>query len=181
MVHRFGRIRKIIGSQSRLKRQAETQWQSLEADFRNQLQGWRLAVEKNPTDPAAQNNLAWFLAACPNPKLRDVPQALGLAQKVVQLTPKEGNNWNTLGVVQYRAGNWNAAVDALTKAEELSKGTLLAADGLFLAMANWQRGDRQQAVHWYDRAVQWLEKNKSDDDELLRFRAEAVILIREQP
>jgi eukaryotic-like serine/threonine-protein kinase len=161
-------------------RRAEAQWQLLEGEFQNELKSWRLAAEKSPTNPEAQNNLAWFLAACPNPKLRDVPQALVLAQKVVQITPKEGNYWNTLGVVRYRSGNWNEAVDALTRAEELSKGKLLGADGLFLALANWQRGDRQQALHWYNRAVEWLDKIKSDDDELLRFRAEAVILIREQ-
>ena len=161
-------------------RRAETQWQSLEGEFRNQLIAWRQAAEKSPTNPLAQNNLAWFLAACPNPQLRDVPQALVLAQKVTQLTPKDGNSWNTLGVIHYRSGNWKAAVDALTKAEELSKGTLLGTDGLFLGMANWKRGDRQQAVYWYDRAVQLLDMPKSDDDELVRFRAEAVILIREQ-
>ena len=32
---------------------------------------------------------------------------------------------------------------------------------------------------WYERAVQWMEKNKPQDEELLRFRAEAAKLLGE--
>jgi hypothetical protein len=47
----------------------------------------------------------------------------------------------------------------------------------FLAMAHWQRGDKKQARQWYDTAVRWMEKNKPQDDELRRFRAEAAALL----
>ena len=44
-------------------------------------------------------------------------------------------------------------------------------------MAHWQLGDKKQARQWYDKAVSWMDKNKPQDDELRRFRAEAEALL----
>ena len=44
-------------------------------------------------------------------------------------------------------------------------------------MAHQQKGDKDQARQWYDRAAIWMEKNKPKDEELLRFRAEAAALL----
>ena len=87
-----------------------------------------------------------------------------------------GGCWNTLGVAQYRRGDWKAAIEALTKSTELSKG----GDGIdwfFLAMAHWRLGDKPAARSWYDKAVQWTNKNRPKDEELSRFRAEAAALL----
>jgi tetratricopeptide (TPR) repeat protein len=84
--------------------------------------------------------------------------------------------WNTLGAALYRAGNWSAAIEALTKSMELREGGD-GNDRFFLAMARWRLGDRDQAMKWYSEAVDWMEKNKSQDQELLRFRAEATALL----
>ena len=51
-------------------------------------------------------------------------------------------------------------------------------DWLFLAMAHWQMGEKEQAGKWYDQAVQWMEKNKPQDEELRRFRTEAAELLQ---
>ena len=67
-------------------------------------------------------------------------------------------------------GNWKAAIEALTKSMELSKGGD-STDWFFLAMAHWQLGDKPQARSWYDKAVPWMEKNQPKDEELIRFRA----------
>src|SRR5262249_7284925 len=45
----------------------------------------------------AWNNLAWLLATCPKPKFQDPKRAVELALKAVELAPKEGKFWNTLG------------------------------------------------------------------------------------
>ena len=119
------------------------------------------------------NNLAWPLATSADPKLRDPARAVELAKKAVELKPKEGSCWNTLGVAHYRAGDWGAAVAALEKSGELRQGGD-SFDWFFLAMAHWQLGDNEQARNWYDQAVQWMEKNKPEDEELRRFRAEAT-------
>jgi hypothetical protein len=52
-----------------------------------------------------------------------------------------------------------------------------AADWFFLAMAHWQEGEKDQARQWYDKAVQWTEKSKSQDEELRGFCAEAAALL----
>ena len=43
----------------------------------------------------------------------------------------------------------------------------------FLAMSHWRLGDHDKARHWYEKAVKVMTVNKSTDEELLRFRAEA--------
>jgi hypothetical protein len=52
-----------------------------------------------------------------------------------------------------------------------------AIDWFFLAMAHWQLGDKPQARTWYNKAVPWMEKNQPENEELLRFRAEATTLL----
>ena len=44
-------------------------------------------------------------------------------------------------------------------------------------MSHWQLGKKDEARQWYDKAVEWMEKNKPDDEELKRFRAEAEELL----
>jgi hypothetical protein len=94
--------------------------------------------------------------------------------------PKEAMYWNTLGVAHYRAEHWKEAIEALTKSMELQKGKLESFDTFFLAMAHWRLDEKEKARQWYDRAVQWMEKNKDQLggnkqwlEELRRFRAEA--------
>jgi len=137
---------------------------------------------------ASINNLSWLLATAPDPKLREPVRAVELAKEVVQRTPGQANSWNTLGVAQYRAGNWEKAISALEKSMDLYPGV----DGyscFFLAMAHWQLGKeektpgREQAAHrqearkWYDEAVAWTDKNQPANEELIRFRAEAAKLL----
>ena len=144
---------------------------------------FRAAVRLAPENPATHNSLAWFLATCPDVKFRDPTEAVKSAKKAVELQSK-APYWNTLGVAQYRAGNWNASVEALQNSMDLSKGGS-ADDWFFLAMAYWQQGDKEQARKWQDRARAWMEKNKKalENDkphqaELCHFQAEAAELIR---
>jgi WD40 repeat protein len=136
------------------------------------------AIALNPADSFSHNNLAWFLATCPERELRDIPRALEIAKRAVELAPENPNNRNTAGVCFYRAGDWHPAIRELTEAERLAPGKWFAHNALFLAMAHWQLNERDTARLWFDQAVQWLEQNKgSYDDELKRFRAEAATLL----
>ena len=47
-----------------------------------------------------------------------------------------------------------------------------AFDWFFVAMAKHKLGQKD-ARKWYDKAVAWMAKNRPDDQELKRFRAEA--------
>jgi WD40 repeat protein/serine/threonine protein kinase/tetratricopeptide (TPR) repeat protein len=135
------------------------------------------------------NTIAWFLATCPDARLRDPAKGLDLAkrmfhregklpdpvpptdvQKAEQMKAMQkmssaviwlrGNYCNTLGVAYYRVGNWKAAVGALEWARLYHQGGD-SADFYFLAMAHWQLGQKQQARKWYEQGVQWMEKNRS--------------------
>ena len=97
-------------------------------------------------------------------------------EKAVELNPKHPDFPSTLGAAHYRAGNWNAAIDAMDKSMQLRKGGD-SNEWFFLAMAHWQLGEKDKAREWYDRAVQWMDKNQPNNDELCRFRAEAAELL----
>ena len=135
-----------------------------------------IALAEKLTDPEAQNELSWALATSPNRGLHDSQLALRLAKKAVEQEPQAGGYWNTLGVAHYRVGDWKAAIEALEKSMQLRAGGD-PADWFFLAMAHWQKGEKDQARQWYDKAVNGMEKNKSQDDELRRFCAEAAALL----
>jgi tetratricopeptide (TPR) repeat protein len=141
------------------------QWDKAIADFAKVL-------EMAPNSANDQNNLAWLLATCAEPRLRDPRRAVELAKKAVELAPTEGTNWNMLGIARYRAGDWKAATAALEKSIALRKGGD-SFDWFFLARARRRRGDEKGARELYDQAVQWMEKNQPKDEELVRFRAEA--------
>jgi hypothetical protein len=63
-------------------------------------------------------------------------------------------------------------VESLTKSLALGDSGV-AYNGFFLAMAHWQLGHPDESRDWYDKAVRWMTDNKSTDNELLRFQAEA--------
>ena len=77
------------------------------------------------------------------------------------------------------AGDWKAAIAALDKSMELRKGGN-SKEWFFLAMAHWQLGEKDKAREFYDRAVQWMDKNQPTHEELLRFRAEAEELMKKE-
>src|SRR5262249_15598986 len=72
-------------------------------------------LKREPAHAGAHNALAWLLAACPDANLRDPDRAVASARKAVQLAPKVGLYWKTLGVALYRAGDGKAAIAALDK------------------------------------------------------------------
>ena len=171
-------------------------WSEAAADYEK-------AIELDPKGGSSLNSLAWFLATCPEEEFRDANRAVELATKAVELAPEDGNIWNTLGVAQYRAEDWSAVIEALEKSIELGSGGN-SFDFFFLAMAHWQLGetgvrgqepgsrDREaqaeeqpadqepaqaEVRRWYEKAVEWMDKNKPDDEELIRFRQEAEDLL----
>jgi serine/threonine protein kinase/tetratricopeptide (TPR) repeat protein len=142
------------------------------------IEAFQQAVEVNPNDAAAHNNLAWTLATCPDPKLRDPRRAVAHAKIAVQLGGPETPNWcHTLGVASYRAGDCKAALAALDKRFALQAGGGTSWDWFFYAMAHWQLRNKELARQYYEKAVAWMEQNAPNEDELRRFRAEAEELL----
>jgi tetratricopeptide (TPR) repeat protein len=137
---------------------------------------YRKAFELGQEAPDVNNQLAWFLATNPEPRLRDAAVAVRLAQQAVNAKERSGDYRNTLGVAHYRNGDDRAAVAELKTAMGLRKGGD-GFDWFFLAMAHWRLGERDEARAWFDRAVQWMDSHKPYDAELRRFRAEAEALL----
>jgi serine/threonine protein kinase/Flp pilus assembly protein TadD len=133
------------------------------------------AQQRFSGDAAGLQYLAWFLANRPDVRFRDAQTAVALARRAAQLAPRDGTCWLTLGEASYRAGDWKAAQAALEKAGALRQGGDCA-DWFFLAMTSWQRGDREQARRWYDRATRWMQTHSPAPD-WPRFRAEATALL----
>jgi tetratricopeptide (TPR) repeat protein len=142
----------------------------------------RKAIELDPKNAgicdclaSGLNNLAWALATHPEPARRDPDRAVSLAREAVELRPREGYQ-NTLGAALYRAGDWKDAIATLEKSMELRNGGD-SLDWFFLAMAHWKLGEKEQACRWYDKAVEWMDRNQPKNEELRRFRAEAAELL----
>jgi eukaryotic-like serine/threonine-protein kinase len=135
------------------------------------------ALTLTPDDSAINSDLAWLLANDRKAGDRDPKRTVRLATRAVERSPKVGAYWNTLGVVRYRAGEWKAAIEALTKSMDLLHGQQESFNTFFLAMAHWQLGDKSQALTWFAKAVSWMEKNQPKDEELVRFRSEAAALL----
>jgi tetratricopeptide (TPR) repeat protein len=128
-----------------------------------------------PNETGFESELAWLLATCPTPQARDASRAVALARRAIERAPDPRSQralQNTLGVALYRAGDWEAARDALGKSR-----SPINVGSFFLAMAHWQLGDRDQARAWYDKAVAWMDQYAPRDEQLLRFRAEAAALL----
>jgi Flp pilus assembly protein TadD len=133
----------------------------------------RKAADSRPNDSDYLSFPTWLLVQSHFYELRDPARAVELARKAVELAPDDGSAWNILGAARYRAGSWKAAITAVEKAMAL-KGAGDSFDWFLLAMAHWRNDEPDAARRWYDRAVQWMEQNQPQNEELRRFRAEAA-------
>jgi dipeptidyl aminopeptidase/acylaminoacyl peptidase len=97
-----------------------------------------------PENAERLNNASWLIVASKRGTDASYRRALLLAQQACRLAPSNGPYLNTLGVAQYRAGEWAAARDTLLRSEQLNTArykTGLPADLAFLAMARHRLGD----------------------------------------
>lgn len=104
------------------------------------------------------NEVAWYIVSAPGGSADDIHDAVALAKEVIQLAPDTPGAWNTLGVAEYRAGNWHSATVALTKSLDLSTSpTGAVLDNLYLAMCYGKLGDKERAKEHYERGVKLTE------------------------
>jgi tetratricopeptide (TPR) repeat protein len=75
-------------------------------------------------------------------------KALRYSEEACQLEPENGDLLNTLGVANYRVGNYEKALDVLSRSDKINalrdKGSL-PTDLAFLAMAHQQLGHAKEA------------------------------------
>jgi tetratricopeptide (TPR) repeat protein len=122
------------------------------------------------------NDLAWLLVTAPDLAVRDPVAALSLAEKAAAAQPDCSTYWNTLGAVQYRIGDFNAAVTALNRAVTLSQGGS-AFDHYFLAMAYTRLENQDHAQQCFAQATLWMEQHRPGHADLLRLCDEARAIL----
>jgi serine/threonine protein kinase/Tfp pilus assembly protein PilF len=170
---RLGALLRMQGQWAEAKRVQE---QALEA-------ARRVLGEPNELTARSMDELARLLAASGDLLLRDAVRAVELATKATKHAPADNELcWNTLGLARYRVGDWKGTIQALHKSMEIPRGQSLrkggdSRDWFFLAMAHWQLGEKDQARTWYEQAIRWMDKNHPDEEEFVRFHAEAAALL----
>ena len=92
-----------------------------------------------------------------------------------KLAPSTEYAPRTLGVALFRNDEWNEAIKHLKSAGETSSG---AANYVwyFLAMCYWRLNEKEKAIEWFDKAVNWTD-SQPENKELIGFRAEAAKLL----
>jgi tetratricopeptide (TPR) repeat protein len=89
------------------------------------IEAFRDALRLNPDLPGALRNLAWILATCPKPELRNGAEAVRLAEHVNHLSPQpDPRMLEALDVALAEAGRFD---DAIKTAEQVRQ--LAGADG----------------------------------------------------
>jgi tetratricopeptide (TPR) repeat protein len=135
------------------------------------------AIRLCPDDPDALNECAWHVGADAESPLFDAKLGVSLAERAIKRAPAAGKIWNTLGVARYRAGDYAAALEALSKSVVFQKERAFAWDAFFLAMTHWQLGHKDEAHTWFAQGIAWMDRNAPRNEELIRFRAEAAKLV----
>jgi serine/threonine protein kinase len=142
-----------------------------EKEFRWTAEICRQALPHD-ADGEIPNCFAWLLADCPLIELRDPAQAVAVAKQALAKAPGQARFWNTLGVAQYRAGQFDDARRTLLKSIELGNGGS-SEDWFFLAMTCRRLGQEEEARRWYGKVLAWVDKNQALDEGTIRYRAEA--------
>ncbi|MCH7813719.1 MAG: hypothetical protein IID40_06825, partial [Planctomycetes bacterium] len=127
------------------------------------------------------NAESWPVVVSPDEAPDRYRAALKQAQVACQLSPNDGNYLNTLGVAQYRVGEYAAALETLTRSDELNskrtEGTI-PADVAFLAMSLHRLGREQEATAALVRLRELMQKKRwATDEESDGFLQEAESLI----
>jgi tetratricopeptide (TPR) repeat protein len=84
---------------------------SRKGDYGHALADFREATKAAPNDSKAFNNLAWFLATCPDASARDGKEAVADATKACELSHwKNGYDIDTLAAASAEAGDFDSAM-----------------------------------------------------------------------
>jgi len=92
-------------------------------EARKAIAHFREAARLDPKRSEPLNNLAWILAASKDPEVRDVEEAIALAERAVALAD-EGSRLECLGTLTKacgEAGRWDKAEEAARQALEIAR------------------------------------------------------------
>jgi serine/threonine protein kinase/tetratricopeptide (TPR) repeat protein len=163
--------------------QAEKRYQEVDQAYRRGLAlveklaaSFRNSPRHRNALAAGRARLALFLLTCSDPRCRNAEEALGLAQKAVEVAPEDRRFWVVLGLAQYRTGHWKEVVGTLNESQARFKSGDCA-ESFVLAMAHWRLGQKGEARRCFDQADTWMRKSGRQLDHLRGLRTEAAELL----
>ncbi len=142
-------------------------------------------AERYPVDAMGLNNASWSVVRLPDAEAAAYRLALRQAEAACRNRPEYGVFLNTLGVAQYRVGQYREAAATLTHAHELNSVANHGsdpADLAFLAMAQHRQGQPENAratLSWLRESMK--ETRWANDLESQGFLREAEALVRLDP
>jgi tetratricopeptide (TPR) repeat protein len=121
------------------------------------------------------DRFAWFLAHCPDGRVRDPKEAVKRARRATELQPAEADHWYTLATVQYRNREWRDSLASLEQVK-VRAGEFSASDWLLTAMNRHQLKQRDEARKALQKAVEWIDERKrqAEGNPVLRFHFETM-------
>jgi WD40 repeat protein/serine/threonine protein kinase len=140
-------------------------------------------VARNHSEGSSQalNELAWQVVRERDCDLQSYARALRQAEAAARAKPMYSYSLSTLGIAQYRVGQYAAALATLTKSDHLHTIALnrpLSADLAFLAMAQHQLGAKAKAKATLARLREAMKKPRwTRDLDAQGFLGEAETLI----
>ncbi|MBD3385664.1 thioredoxin fold domain-containing protein [candidate division KSB1 bacterium] len=82
------------------------------------FQAYEKALDQMPENTTMMNSYAWYVFQ--NEVEKKYNRGIEVAQKAVELDPKAHQIWDTLGQLQFAAGNTEGAIKAMSRAAELN-------------------------------------------------------------
>ncbi len=130
------------------------------------------------------NILAWNVVRFAPVTEDGAREAVAKARRAVELAPGSGSLLNTLGVALYRAGEFQEALDTLTRSAEMNAKTLgdQPGDWAFIAMTRWRLNQADDAHAALAKLRELAaEARWKADEETKRWLQEAESLMAEPP
>jgi WD40 repeat protein len=132
-------------------------------------------------DPGLLNIASWEIVRLPGGTLVNYERALKFSVAACRLDPENGAYLNSLGVAQFRAGQYREAVETLTHSDRLNSAAFGGADPgdlAFLAMAHDRLGNRSLALDTLARLREtMMDPRRKANEESQSFLREAEALI----
>ena len=91
-----------------------------EGQFDDAIAHYRASLAIDPTASDVGNNLAWLLATCPQPRLRNGSKAIEVARRAVQGADEPATVLDTLAAAYAEAGRFPEAVATAQQALQLA-------------------------------------------------------------
>jgi tetratricopeptide (TPR) repeat protein len=138
-------------------------------------------AERYWDDPARLIKASWAIVSRPGASSGQYGRALRCAEAACRLQPEEGSLLTTLGVAQYRVGQFAEALQTLQRSAERQRTRFKSpfpTELAFLAMTCHRLGKRDQAQEYFDQLRQKLARPLWANDEqgkLFLREAEALV------